>query len=162
MPKLTEDTKKKLLDSSFNYEFFNLRFSFYKMLETGTHTLTGDINDFQNTALVDFLVHTKIFYEFFYGNPNSKSKAHAGHYIKSWEDKQPPKDIEEWKDRINIFLSPLSYVRVTEEYKRYPIDFLYEHFRGLVIDFLKELPEEYEIIGLKRLLENLKEDEQKG
>ena len=156
---ITEDTKKKLLDTDFSYEFYNMRHTFYEMLRMGTRSPTGEINKIWNRDLIDFLVHIRIFWEFFYGNPESKDKAHAGHYLEDWKDKKSPSDIKEWKERINIFLSHLSYARITKTYKRYPIDFLYLHFRELAIDFLKNLPKEYLTENLGNLLKELEKEQ---
>jgi len=141
---VTEETKKILLDGGFEYEVKLMREAIAMYMERNL-----------DLYLSAFLLHLRNLYEFFYGSKKDYY-AHAGHYIKSWESRTATKEIKRWNTQINNFLSHLSYARVLEVYDYYPVTMLYIHYRGLVIDFLGELPEEYMTQKLKDLLESLK------
>jgi len=152
---ISEDIKKKSLDGSFEYEVRMLREGFYHIMKTGVRTPNSNRIDTSNMALIDFLVHTRILYDFFYGSGKGNWSC-AGHYKKSWKYKKPPKKIHKWNVQITHFLSHLSYVRITGKYEPYPIDLFYDHFRKLVIDFLSEVPDNYLTTKLKKTIRRIK------
>jgi hypothetical protein len=146
---ITDDIKKGFLESHFSYEV--------RMIMEDIRMINPNTGQVPNAVLVDFLVHIRILYEFFYKFEKG-NKAHAGDYIESWKDKKSPPEIEKWNMQINNFLSHLSYERVNKKYNPYPVFMFYGYFGNLVINFLSELSDKYKTPSLKKLLEDLRQE----
>ena len=100
--------------------------------------------------MFDFRTHFRNLYEFFYDQGNS-DKAHAFHFIQSWENKIAPTNIKRWNIKINQYLSHISYRRVTEIYNGWAVKEMYDHFITLINQFISELSEEFLTNELKSL-----------
>ncbi len=156
------ELKIALLNEHFYYEVTCVRDTFYCIQEKKWAQPNGRFT-IDNRLLVDFLVHVRILYEFFY-ETGKKDTSYATDFIKNWKVKEPLEGIKKWKIQINNYLSHLTYTRVTQaegkhSYELYPVDVLYYHFRNLTIEFLSNIPKEYALkFNLKDLLEKLKEE----
>ena len=146
-PPITDNERKTFL-CNFEYEIRNVIY--------GMTNLRYSNGLFPTIVYVGILTYLRNFYEFFYEDGNG-DKAHAKHYILNWEIKNPFKEIRKWNTQMNTHLSHLSYTRVRGEFKQYPIDELYNHYMGLAIIFLNEIPQKYITPNLKKLLEDLRQ-----
>jgi len=145
---ITDETRRKLVEGHFSYEVRGMMSAFNYRVSDGR---------FPNIVYVGLLTHMRNLLEFFYKHGNG-DKAHAEHFIPTLEIRKFPPEVEKENIQINNFLSHLSYVRVTKEYKHYKIDMLYNHLRELIINFLRELElqNKYFTQNLKKLLEEIK------
>ena len=129
---ITSETKKTLLEAHFFYEFNQMRAGFYRIINKGVFIKETNTINVDNHVLIDFLLHVRILYEFFYKN-NKGDFAHAKDYFPNWKIKYALEGIETWNIQLNHYLAHLSYVRVTSAngkhpYRLYPAEKLYSHF----------------------------------
>ena len=142
MKLIDEDTKKVLLQRDFFYEV--------KIMKKCFSLLSSYDSIYFEPVLESFLVHIRNLYEFFYQDGNG-DKSHAQHFIKEWV-KVPDKKIKDFYIKINHYLSHLSYNRVIKIYEPWNIKRIYTHFKLLIKEFLKILPDKYLNKELKQLI----------
>lgn len=88
----------------------------------------------------------------------SNKYAHAGDYNEKWINPSIPEGFGKWYGQLCVFLVHLSYNRRIMPHKKYPVFDFYPHFRNVIIDFLKELPDLYKTEKLNNLLKDLEQE----
>ncbi len=152
---IDDNTKKELL-GHFIYQVGMMRRCFYRTMES-SFMLSNSEDRFDEDLMVAFLVHIRVFYEFFI-KPNG-IESHAKDYIPEW--KVNDLEMDKLYQQINSYLHHLDYERVIGKrggWEHYKILKLYTYFRNLIINFITKLPPNFTTPELTKLSETLKKE----
>ncbi len=160
--KITFEMKKELLEKGFHDDVIKMKRS-YSILKNPISFL--DKLEHEDIIFDDyftaFLVRIRILYRFFNNLAKEDDKeAKVEDYIPGWKIKSKWKEMKFLYDQINAHLSHLDYSRIkTENRLIYETKKIYKYFRGVIINFLKDLQKTNYISGiLKKLLKELERD----